>query len=156
MHLCRDSCRDEGGFSQFNSHRQRSPHGLERVLPLRAAEFGRARDWIAQLASPLRVLDAIHLAASSISNSARLLMTTASVRSKLRITCFRKEVFLRDDSRRKTFSELTAIFKGIPGNPAPEPISRTRQVSSLIYGNGAKESTAGRQMSDRFRLPVIR
>jgi len=35
-----------------------------RMVPVGAAEYTLAREWLAQLASPLRVLDALHLAAA--------------------------------------------------------------------------------------------
>jgi len=42
------------------------------VVPIQAAEYGLARDWITQFVSPLRVLDALHMAAA-FSHGMRLL-----------------------------------------------------------------------------------
>jgi len=42
-----------------------------RIVPIRAAEYNLAREWIVQLTSPLRVLDALHLAAA-LSNALTL------------------------------------------------------------------------------------
>jgi len=35
-----------------------------RIVSIRSAEYGLAREWLTQLASPLRVLDALHMAAT--------------------------------------------------------------------------------------------
>jgi predicted nucleic acid-binding protein len=35
-----------------------------RVVPIRSVEYDLAREWLTQLASPLRVLDALHMAAA--------------------------------------------------------------------------------------------
>jgi predicted nucleic acid-binding protein len=61
------------------------------IVPIQAREYVQARDWIAQLASPLRVLDALHLAAASshslvLATSDRALAESArlfGVKSKL-------------------------------------------------------------------------
>ena len=45
-------------FSEFQTHIAESRF---RVVPIRFDEFNHAAGWIAQLATPLRVLDAIHL-----------------------------------------------------------------------------------------------
>jgi len=47
-------------FSQFQVHLAEPRY---HVVPIGAAEYALARDWIAGLAAPLRVLDALHLAA---------------------------------------------------------------------------------------------
>ena len=56
-------------FSQFQVHLAEPRY---HVVPIGAAEYSLARDWIAQLATPLRVLDALHLAAA-FAHSLRLL-----------------------------------------------------------------------------------
>lgn len=48
-------------FDQFRRHLSESRFT---VIPIQAAEYRQARDWITRLASPLRVLDALHLAAA--------------------------------------------------------------------------------------------
>lgn len=47
------------------------------VVPIGTAHYNLARDWIAQLASPLRVLDALHLAVAFSNN---LVLVTADKR----------------------------------------------------------------------------
>jgi predicted nucleic acid-binding protein len=51
----------ESIFRLFRSHLSAPRY---RVVPLQAADYTRARDWIAQLSTALRVLDALHLAVS--------------------------------------------------------------------------------------------
>jgi predicted nucleic acid-binding protein len=46
-------------FSQFQLHLAEPRFHL---VPIHAAEYDLARDWIAQLSSPLRVLDGLHMA----------------------------------------------------------------------------------------------
>lgn len=46
-------------FDQLQRHLSESRFT---VIPIQAAEYNQAREWITQLASPLRVLDALHLA----------------------------------------------------------------------------------------------
>ena len=49
----------ENIFRLFRSHLAEPRY---RVVPVDGADYVRARDWIAQLRTPLRVLDALHLA----------------------------------------------------------------------------------------------
>jgi len=56
-------------FAQFQVHLAEPRY---HVVPIGAAEYALARDWIAGLAVPLRVLDALHLAAA-FAHSLRLL-----------------------------------------------------------------------------------
>ena len=49
-------------FSQFETHLAEAKF---QMVPIRAADYTRARGWIEQLDSPLRVLDALHLAVAS-------------------------------------------------------------------------------------------
>lgn len=48
-------------FAEFRRHLVEQRF---RMVPVTAAEYSVARDWIAGLATPLRVLDALHLAAA--------------------------------------------------------------------------------------------
>jgi predicted nucleic acid-binding protein len=48
-------------FAEFRRHLAEQRFD---VVPITAAEYRVARDWIAGLATPLRVLDALHLAAA--------------------------------------------------------------------------------------------
>jgi len=48
-------------FAQFQVHLAEPRY---HVVPIGVAEYALARDWIAGLAVPLRVLDALHLAAA--------------------------------------------------------------------------------------------
>jgi hypothetical protein len=48
-------------FSEFQLHLSEPRFA---VVPIQAAEYVLAREWLAQLATPLRVLDALHLAAA--------------------------------------------------------------------------------------------
>ncbi len=48
-------------FSEFQRH-VREPR--YRVVPIREGDYALAQEWITQMISPLRVLDAIHLAAA--------------------------------------------------------------------------------------------
>jgi len=56
-------------FAQFQAHLSEPRYHL---VPIGSAEYTLARDWLAQLSTPLRVLDALHLAAAS-AHSLRLL-----------------------------------------------------------------------------------
>jgi len=56
-------------FSEFQLHRSEPRY---RLVAIREADYTLARDWIAQMATPLRVLDAIHLAVA-FSNGLTLL-----------------------------------------------------------------------------------
>ncbi|MBN2358404.1 MAG: type II toxin-antitoxin system VapC family toxin [Deltaproteobacteria bacterium] len=49
-------------FSLFRAHLAVPRY---RIVPVGAAEYDLARGWIEQIATPLRVLDALHLAAAS-------------------------------------------------------------------------------------------
>jgi predicted nucleic acid-binding protein len=49
----------EAIFRLFSDHLARSHY---RVVPIGGAHYRRARDWLARLSTPLRVLDALHLA----------------------------------------------------------------------------------------------
>jgi predicted nucleic acid-binding protein len=55
-------------FARFPQHLDEPSF---RVVPIGVAEYGLAREWLLQLTSPLRVLDALHLAAAS-TNDLRL------------------------------------------------------------------------------------
>ena len=46
------------------------------IVPIEAAEYDLARQWIVRLAAPLRVLDALHLAAARTNN---LILVTADI-----------------------------------------------------------------------------
>jgi predicted nucleic acid-binding protein len=48
--------------SQFRLH---AKDGYYRILPLHTREYELARDWIARFSTPLRTLDALHLATAS-------------------------------------------------------------------------------------------
>lgn len=54
-----DASSARGIFSQFQLHLAEPRFQL---IPIDATVYGLARDWIAQLSSPLRVLDALHMA----------------------------------------------------------------------------------------------
>ena len=56
-----DRAAARGIFSLFQFHLDEPRY---RVVPIESANYSLAREWIAQLATPLRVLDAIHLAAA--------------------------------------------------------------------------------------------
>ena len=49
-------------FAQFQAHLTESRY---HHVPIGIAEYTQARDWIARLTTPLRVLDALHLAAAT-------------------------------------------------------------------------------------------
>ena len=68
-------------FDQFRLHLAQP---LFRVVPLQAADYALARDWIARLASPLRVLDALHLAAAA-ANGLRLVTADAHLARSARL-----------------------------------------------------------------------
>ncbi len=48
-------------LSQFRAH---LADGYYRVVPIEGREYGLARDWIGRFTTPLRALDALHLAAA--------------------------------------------------------------------------------------------
>ena len=48
-------------LSMFRAH---LADGYYRVVPIEAREYGLARDWIGRFTTPLRTLDALHLAAA--------------------------------------------------------------------------------------------
>lgn len=56
-------------FSEFKLHLDK---GRYETVAIRAADYSLATEWIARLAMPLRVLDALHLA-TALSNGLRLL-----------------------------------------------------------------------------------
>lgn len=58
-------------FSEFQVHLAEPRYN---VLPIEAAHYVLAREWLAELVTPLRVLDALHLAAAQ---SAGLCLVTA-------------------------------------------------------------------------------
>jgi len=49
-------------FAEFQTHLVGAKY---RVVPVQATDYGVARDWISDLTTPLRVLDALHLAVVS-------------------------------------------------------------------------------------------
>ena len=57
-----DASQARGILSQFQMHLAEPRF---HVVAIQAAEYAMARDWIVQLSTPLRVLDALHLAAAS-------------------------------------------------------------------------------------------
>lgn len=57
-------------LAQFRDHEQT---GLYRVLPVDGAHYARARRWIERFRTPLRALDALHLAVAA--GSGRALLT---------------------------------------------------------------------------------
>jgi predicted nucleic acid-binding protein len=62
-------------FARFQSHLDESRF---QVVPIGVAEYGLAREWLLGLTSPLRVLDALHLAAAS-NNDLRLVTADKSL-----------------------------------------------------------------------------
>lgn len=58
-------------FSEFRMHMAEPRYNS---LPISLADYGQAREWLSELATPLRVLDALHMAAAS---SAGLCLVTA-------------------------------------------------------------------------------
>lgn len=57
-----DTADAERIFGQFRAHLM---DGYYRVVPIRPGEYELARDWLRRFISPLRALDALHLAAAS-------------------------------------------------------------------------------------------
>ena len=62
--------------------------------------------------------------------SARPVSTVTSSKPRSRVRCSRNLVFLPIESRRNRESEFRAIFRGMPGNPAPLPTSSNRNEPS--------------------------
>ncbi|GEM_PF-6495139 len=135
MYLCSDCGIGIGSFHSHNldlraSSRSRPPIHSATCFALTCGEAAHSKK---RPNSPTALEQTVSSGAtSSPSSSYRLMSTRVSLSPNSRATSARKVPFLIFDSTSTNSNSGRAILSGTPGNPAPEPMSASRPLSTGI------------------------